>query len=136
MNGAERFKYLSGAQFRVGLLEFVPDRLEDGGKGRDSDSSANQHADLIVKHVLAGCAKRPVHAHSGAEGEKKKKRNNQVTVFLGNDRGGANEKEKKVFAETTDLRQINAMSSFVYILVELPSTWEIVHFYVYFPAYC
>lgn len=62
-----RLNYLSGAQFGVGLLEFVPDGFEDGGKGRDSDSSTDEHADLIVEHVLAGRAKRPVHAHSEVE---------------------------------------------------------------------
>lgn len=62
-----RLNYLPGAQFGVGLLEFIPDRLEDGGKGSDSNACADEHADLIVKHVLAGRAKRPVHAHSGGD---------------------------------------------------------------------
>lgn len=70
-----RFNYLPGAQFGVGFLEFVPDRLEDGGEGSDSDASADQHADFIVKHVLAGCTKRAVHAHS--------EENNKVTVSPG-----------------------------------------------------
>lgn len=56
--------YLSGAQFRVGFFELVPDGLEDGGEGGDSDAGAHQHADLIIEHVLAGCAKWSVHTHS------------------------------------------------------------------------
>ncbi len=56
--------HLSGAQFRVGVFELVPDGLEDGGEGSDSDPRADQHADLIVEHVLAGCAKGSVHTHS------------------------------------------------------------------------
>lgn len=63
-----RLHYLPGAQFRVGLLEFVPDGLEDGGEGSDADARAHEHADLIVKHVLAGCAERAVHAHSEGVG--------------------------------------------------------------------
>lgn len=70
-----RLDYLPGAQFGVGFLKLVPDRLEDGGEGSDADAGAYEHADLVVKHILAGCAKRPVHAHSGE--------NNKVTVSPG-----------------------------------------------------
>lgn len=76
--GNNRFNYLPGAQFGVGFLEFVPDRLEDGGEGSDSDAGTDQHADLIVKDVLAGRAKRAVHAHS--------EDNNRVTVSPGRHR--------------------------------------------------
>lgn len=55
--------YLSGTQFRVGVFELVPDGLEDGGKGGDSDAGTDQHANLIVKYILTGCAKGPIHTH-------------------------------------------------------------------------
>lgn len=55
--------YLPGSQSGVGFLELVPDGLEDGGEGGDSDAGADQHADLVVEDVLAGCAKWAVHAH-------------------------------------------------------------------------
>lgn len=55
--------YLPGSQPGVGLLELVPDGLEDGGEGGDSNAGAYQHTDLVVKHVLAGCAKWAIHAH-------------------------------------------------------------------------
>lgn len=56
--------HLSGAQIRVGDFELVPDRLEDGGEGRDPDAGANQHADLVVENVLAGGTEWSVHPHS------------------------------------------------------------------------
>lgn len=57
-------KYLPGAQFRVGFFELVPDGFEDGGEGSDTNASTDQHADLIIKHVLTGCSKWSIHAHS------------------------------------------------------------------------
>ena len=56
--------YLSGAQFRVRVFELVPDGLKDGGKGSDPDAGADQHADLVVEYILAGCAEGSVHTHS------------------------------------------------------------------------
>lgn len=55
--------YLSGAQFRVGGFEFVPDGFEDGGEWSDADAGPDQHADLVVEHVFTGCPKGPVHPH-------------------------------------------------------------------------
>lgn len=57
-------RYLPGAQFRVGVFELVPDGLEDGGEGSDTDAGTDQHADLIVEYIFTGCAKGSVHAHS------------------------------------------------------------------------
>lgn len=55
--------HLSGAELGIGLFEFVPDGFHDGGEGCDPDASADQHANLVVKHILAGGPKRSVHAH-------------------------------------------------------------------------
>lgn len=56
-------RYLSGAQLWIWLFELVPDGLKDGGERSDTDASTNQHADLVVKHVLTGCAKRSIYTH-------------------------------------------------------------------------
>lgn len=63
--------YLSGAQFRVGFFELVPDGLEDGSEGGNADAGADQHADLVIEYILAGGAKRPVHTNSGEKQTKK-----------------------------------------------------------------
>lgn len=60
--GAVGLSYLPGAQFRIRVFELVPDGLEDGGKWSDADTGTDQHADLIVEHILTGCAKRSIYA--------------------------------------------------------------------------
>lgn len=63
-------RYLSGAQLRIGVFELVPDGFEDGGKGSDTDAGADQHADLIVEHILAGCPERSIHTQSEGKPER------------------------------------------------------------------
>ena len=60
-------KYLSCSQFWVWFLELIPDGFQNGRKGRYSNSTANQHADVIVKHILTGSSKRAIHCHSKME---------------------------------------------------------------------
>ena len=49
-----------------GLLA-VEDGLEDGGKGGDSDTSADQETNLVGEHILTGSTKWTIHGNPARE---------------------------------------------------------------------